>query len=186
MGRILLNGDHDSKGKIMLTALDSSNAVLTQFLMVDEWDCSPHHLHSDVTRESSDLALIPFTLLAWTHLLSSHRSNLDHSKALTQSFDSLSALLVHFTFHSSSRLVLWKSVSTPWRLELTLLVSYEDLCWLLTPFFPLFPVPGVFPASQLFSPVLYLARGGNSKGVFLTRCFLRPLLFIGQLLSVFE
>jgi len=47
----------------MLTALDSSNAVLTQFLMIDEWGCSPHHLHSDVTRESSDLALIPFTLL---------------------------------------------------------------------------------------------------------------------------
>ena len=131
MGRILLNGDHDSKGKIMLTALDSSNAVLTQFLMVDEWDCSPHRLHSAVTRESSDLALIPFTLLAWTHLLSSHRSNLDHSKALTQSFDSLSALLVHFTFHSSSRLVLWKSVSTPWRSELTPVDHSTDLCWLL-------------------------------------------------------
>jgi hypothetical protein len=64
MERILLNGNHDSKGKIMLTALDSSNAVLTQFLMVDEWDCSPHHLHLVVTRESSDVALIPLTLLA--------------------------------------------------------------------------------------------------------------------------
>jgi len=52
MGRILLNGDHDSKGKIMLTALDSSNAVLTQFLMIDEWGCSPHHLHSAVTQGS--------------------------------------------------------------------------------------------------------------------------------------
>jgi len=122
MERILVNGDHDSKGKIMLTALDSSNAVLTQFLMVDEWDCSPHHLHSDVTRESSDLALIPFTLLAWTHLLSSHRSNLDHSKALTQSFDSLSALLVHFTFHSSSRLVLMK-------IRINSLTVGVDPCW---------------------------------------------------------
>ena len=64
MERVLLNEDHDSKGKIMLTALDSSNAVLTQFLMIDEWDCSPHHLHSAVTRGSFDLALIPFTLLA--------------------------------------------------------------------------------------------------------------------------
>ena len=27
--------DHGSKGKIMLTALDSSNAVLTHFLMID-------------------------------------------------------------------------------------------------------------------------------------------------------
>ena len=63
MEGILLSGDHDSKGKIMLTALDNSNAVLTQFLMIDEWGCSPHHLHSAVTREFSDLALIPLTLM---------------------------------------------------------------------------------------------------------------------------
>ena len=118
----------------MLTALDGSNAVLTQFLMVDEWDCSPHHLHSAVTRGSFDLALIPFTLLAWTHLLSSHRSNLDHSKVLAQFFNSLSALLTHFTFHSSSRLVLWKSVSTPWPL-LTIQQIFFDYLLLSSPFF---------------------------------------------------
>ena len=161
----------------MLTALDSSNAVLTQFLMIDEWDCSPHHLHSVVTRESSDLTLIPFTLLAWTHLLSSHRSNLDHSKVLTQSFDSLSALLVHFTFHSSSRLVLWKSVSAPWRSELTLLVSYEDLCWLLQG--SLFSPQQIFVDYSLLSSPFFLYLESFQP----LSCFLQFFTWLGAAMA---
>ena len=117
----------------MLTALDSSNAVLTQFLMVDEWDCSPHHLHSVVTQYSlpSYSYHSPFwsELTSWVHIA----SNLDHSKVVTHSFDSLLTLYLFIkSFHShfNSWLVLWKSISTPWRSELILVDPLRGSCLL--------------------------------------------------------
>jgi len=110
MGRILLNRDHYSKGKIMLTALDSSNAVLIQFLMIDGWDCSPHHLHSAVTRYS--LPSYSFQSLLWSELASWVHIALIliiWRYSLTPSIHSLLYLLIKiFHFQSNSRLILWR------------------------------------------------------------------------------